>query len=44
MRIVHDMLQIEKKIEHIYKKAENIYKMAEISSVFFVEKSLCAGK
>lgn len=43
MRIVHNMLQIEKNKAYL-QKAEDIYKMEEISSAFFVEKSLCAAK
>lgn len=44
MRIIHNMLQIEKKNKAYLQKAEDIYKMEEISSAFFVEKSLCAAK
>lgn len=44
VRIIHNMLQIEKKNKAYLQKAEDIYKMEEISSAFFVEKSLCAAK
>ena len=41
VRIIHNMLQIEKKNKAYLQKAEDIYKMEEISSAF-LWKNHCA--